>query len=69
MDKVPVPDDVSIDDIRAAARTIRDAVERTPYCRIQDFVDARESAQIRAAAVPRDLQQNIGRNECSSHTQ
>jgi threonine dehydratase len=30
MDKVPVPDDVSIDDIRAAARTIRDAVERTP---------------------------------------
>ncbi len=30
MDKVPVPDEVSIDDIRAAALTIRDAVERTP---------------------------------------
>jgi len=30
MDKAPVPDDVSIDDIRAAARTIHDAVERTP---------------------------------------
>src|SRR3984885_8655290 len=30
MSQVAVPDDISLEDIRAAARTIRDAVERTP---------------------------------------
>ena len=30
MSQVAVPDDVSLEDIRAAAKTIRDAVERTP---------------------------------------